>query len=222
MHLFESLIRVAKANRWECLAEFAEVRIEVSIEMNAYLSLLSRGKSLRFLVFAAVALVLPWIQMGNCQAADEKTMTVVSSDFRGNATIPKQFTADGRDISPSLSWSGAPQRTKSFALICHDPDAPNRNWVHWVAYNIPASTTALPQGAGSPSGNSVKQGTNSFRKEGWGGPSPPAGKPHRYVFDVYALNSVLGDLHSPRDDQLRAAMSGHVLAVGQLMGVYQR
>ncbi len=195
----------------------------MKIEMNARFSSLSPGKLSLLLIFALLALTQNGIQLRDCQAAGGKAMQVVSTDFENNQTIPKQFTADGRDISPAISWSGAPQGTKSFALICHDPDAPNGNWVHWVVYNVPPATTALPQGAGSQgAGRGFKQGTNSFRKQGWGGPAPPPGKPHRYVFDVYALNTVLGDLRSPRDDQLKAAMNGHVLAAGQIMGVYQR
>jgi hypothetical protein len=191
--------------------------------MKAQFSTTLPRKLLRLLMCAVLALAPVALQSINCQAAGGKAMQVMSNDFGSNQAIPKQFTADGRDMSPSISWSGAPQGTKSFALICHDPDAPNGNWVHWIVYNMPGTTTNLPQGAGSPTASaSFKQGTNSFRKEGWGGPSPPHGKPHRYVFDVYALDTVLGDLRSPRDDQLKAAMNGHVLAVGQLMGVYQR
>src|SRR5271154_7034950 len=144
--------------------------------MNANSSFLSQrkplGKLWRCLMFGVATLAVAGIRPCACQVMSGKAMQVASGDFRNNQAIPKQFTADGKDVSPSITWSGAPQGTKSFAVICHDPDAPNKNWVHWVAYNIPASTTALPQGAGAPSGSSFKQGMNSFRKEGWNGPSP--------------------------------------------------
>lgn len=174
--------------------------------------------------FAVITLLANCIAASSrsCQAAEVKSIQLASSDFRSNQAIPKPFTADGADNSPALTWNGAPSGAKTFALICHDPDAPNGNWVHWVAYNIPATSVSLARGAGAPTNTAFKQGTNSFRKIGWNGPSPPAGKAHRYIFDIYALNSALADLRNPTDDQLKVAMRGHILAKGQVIGLYQR
>src|SRR5258708_7374680 len=104
-------------------------------------------------------------------------MRLSSTAFQDGAAIPKQFTCDGADVSPALSWQDAPAETKSFALICDDPDAPRGTWVHWVLFNVPASVHGLPQGVPAqstlPAGE--KQGTNDFRKIGYGGPCPPPG-----------------------------------------------
>jgi Raf kinase inhibitor-like YbhB/YbcL family protein len=109
----------------------------------------------------------------------------------GEQHVYDGFGCSGQNVSPQLSWSGAPAGTKSFVLMVHDPDAPTGSgWWHWVVYDIPATVTELPQGAGSgkaalPEG--AKQGRTDFGSPGWGGPCPPPGKPHRYVFTVFAL-----------------------------------
>ena len=151
-------------------------------------------------------------------------MHLTSSAFRDGETIPRQFTGDGSDRSPPLAWSGAPDNTKSFTLICDDPDAPRGTWVHWVLFNLQASTHELPEGV-PPQGtlpDGAKQGTNDFRKLGYGGPAPPPGKPHRYVFKLYALDTLLDLMEGATRAQLEQAMRGHVLAEGQLIGKYGR
>jgi Raf kinase inhibitor-like YbhB/YbcL family protein len=152
-------------------------------------------------------------------------MELTSTGFPESATIPKQNTGDGKDISPLIRWSGAPANTQSFALICDDPDAPRKEpWVHWVLFNLPADTHELPEGVPAsetlPSG--AKQGKNDFGKIGYGGPAPPPGKPHRYYFKLYALDSMLNLKEGATKQQLEQAMKGHVLASGQLMGKYGR
>lgn len=150
-------------------------------------------------------------------------ITVTSSAFVEGGMIPKQHTCDGEDISPDLKWTGAPAATKSFALICDDPDAPVGNWVHWVLFNIPADVNALaaavpPEAALT---NGARNGKNDFRRLGYGGPCPPGGT-HRYFFKIYALDTRL-DLESGcTKAQLEAAMKGRILAEGQLMGRYKR
>ena len=147
-----------------------------------------------------------------------------SSAFQDGADIPRQFTCDGSDISPALSWSEPPAQTKTFALIVDDPDAPVGDWVHWVAWNIPAATRQLPENVAKsgdlPGGG--RQGTNDFRKTGYGGPCPPAGKPHRYFFKLYALDTTLDLKPSADKKDIELAIKGHVLAQAQWMGKYQR
>lgn len=150
-------------------------------------------------------------------------ITVTSSAFVEGGMIPKQHTCDGEDISPDLKWTGAPAATKSFALICDDPDAPVGNWVHWVLFNIPADATALAAAAPPEAAltNGARNGKNDFRRLGYGGPCPPGGT-HRYFFKIYALDTRL-DLESGcTKAQLEAAMKGRILAEGQLMGRYKR
>jgi len=151
------------------------------------------------------------------------TMTITSSAFTEGAMIPKEFTCDADDISPDLKWSGVPQGTKSFALICDDPDAPVGTWVHWVLFNIPADVSALPAGIPPDAAlkNGARHGKNDFRRLGYGGPCPPGGT-HRYYFKLYALDTVLTLDSGSAKAQLLAAMKGRILAEGQLMGTYKR
>jgi len=149
---------------------------------------------------------------------------LTSTAFREGETIPKMHTGDGKDVSPPLAWSKPPEGTKSLILICDDPDDPRGTWVHWVLFNLPAETRSLEQGvlAQDSLANGAKQGKNDFGDAGYGGPSPPKGKPHRYFFKLYALDTQL-DLNSgATKDQVVAAMKGHILAEGQLMGRYGR
>lgn len=150
-------------------------------------------------------------------------MTLTSSAFVHGAMIPKQYTCDGQDVSPPLSWSDPPEKTRSFALIMDDPDAPMGTWVHWVIYNIPATARALPEGvskdADLPDGS--RQGRNSWRRIGYGGPCPPSGT-HRYFFKLYALDTVLALASGATKEELLKAMEKHILAQAELMGRYAR
>jgi Raf kinase inhibitor-like YbhB/YbcL family protein len=147
-----------------------------------------------------------------------------SPAFREGEAIPRQYTGDGKDISPPLRWSAAPEGTRSFGLVCDDPDAPRGTWVHWVLYNLPAGARDIGEGvpAEETLANGARQGKNDFGKIGYGGPAPPRGKPHRYFFKLYALDQPLDLPAGAPKDQLLAAMKGHVLAEGQLMGKYAR
>ncbi len=153
--------------------------------------------------------------------------TLTSSAFTQGSEIPQVHTCEGADTSPPLAWSEAPAGTKSFALIVDDPDAPDpakpkMTWVHWVLYNIPATTTQLPAAVASaalPPG--TREGTNDWKRTGYGGPCPPIGR-HRYFFKLYALDCELPDLHQPTKAELENAMTGHILAQTQLMGTYQK
>ena len=161
-------------------------------------------------------------------AEEVKTiMQLTSPSFKNQKDIPKMFTCDGEDISPTLKWSGVPEGTMSFALIVDDPDAPDpanprMTWVHWVLYNIPATVGSLPEGVEDkdlPKG--TLQGLNDWKKTGYGGPCPPIGK-HRYFHKLYALDIVLPDLGHPTKAKLEKAMEGHVLSKAELVGLYQR
>ena len=146
-----------------------------------------------------------------------------STAFNNEERIPTKYTCDGQNVSPPLQWSAAPQDTKSFALICDDPDAPGGTWVHWVLYNIPGSTRALPEAIPSDAilADDSRHGKNSWGRLDYGGPCPPSGT-HRYFFNLYALDKMLDLSSGASKDQVRHAMQGHVLAQAQLMGKYSR
>lgn len=154
-------------------------------------------------------------------------LILTSPVFANNGSIPKQYTCEGADMSPPLRWSGAPQGTKSFALIIDDPDAPDprapkMTWVHWVVYDIPADAQGLPEDA-AKSGLPARatQGLNDWKRAGYGGPCPPTGR-HRYFHRLYALDTVRPDLGQVTKAQLLDAIKGHVIAETQLVGTYQK
>jgi Raf kinase inhibitor-like YbhB/YbcL family protein len=152
------------------------------------------------------------------------TLTLASPAFSTNGEIPKAHTCDGVGTAPPLDWSGAPERTKSFALIVDDPDAPDpkapkRTYVHWVAYDIPRSATRLAGGKATELG--FREGVNDGRSRGYTGPCPPVGR-HRYFFKLYALDVLLGDLGEPTKGDLERAMRDHVLEHAELVGTYER
>jgi len=150
-------------------------------------------------------------------------MKLTSPAFVEGAMIPSKYTCDGQDISPALAWSDVPAGTKTFALICDDPDAGAGTWIHWVLFNLPADSTGLPEGV--PADKTLKtggvQGTTSFRRIGYGGPCPPGGT-HRYFFKLYALDNTLALGNNATAKDVAAAAKGHILAEAQLMGRYKR
>jgi len=152
------------------------------------------------------------------------SLTLTSSVFMQNQPIPKEYTCDGSDISPPLTWKDPPERTKSFALIADDPDAPRRTWVHWVLYDIPPDLRELPKAIDHSDSlqNGAKQGKNDFGKIGYGGPCPPSGNAHHYHFKLYALDQMLELPAKAMKQQLLDAMKGHVLAETRLTGTYKR
>lgn len=154
-------------------------------------------------------------------------LEIASIAFAPGGAIPSLHTCEGRDVSPPLSWRGAPAGTKSFALIVDDPDAPDpaapkMTWVHWVLYDIPPTCDGLPEAvkpSALPAG--TREGTNDWGRTGYGGPCPPIGR-HRYFHKLYALDALLGDLGRPRKPALEKAMQGHVLAQATLIGTYRK
>ena len=151
-------------------------------------------------------------------------MQLTSSAFSEGEPIPARHTCDDKNVSPPLKWSGAPPGTKSLALIVEDPDAPAGTWVHWVLFDLPANTSELPEDLpkGQRLPNGAKQGLNDFKHLGYGGPCPPQGKLHRYVFKLYAVDSSLDLKPGATKKELEQAMEKHILAQGQLIGTYKR
>jgi len=149
---------------------------------------------------------------------------MTSSAFSAGETIPKKFTCDGPDFSPQLKWNAPAAATQSFALLMDDPDAPVGTWVHWVLYDLPADTQELPEGVAKQEqlASGARQGRNDFGKIGYGGPCPPAGKPHRYFFKLYALDSRLGLKAGATKADVERAMKGHIVGQAELMGTYGR
>jgi len=147
------------------------------------------------------------------------TITLKSTAFADGKPIPDQYSCWGEGISPPLEWSEAPAGTKSFALIVDDPDAPSGTYVHWIIYNIPASSTGLPEAVAPEAQlqDGSLQGMNSSRRTGFTSPCPPSGT-HRYYFKLHALDTALDLASGATKDQLLKAIQGHVLAEGQLMG----
>jgi Raf kinase inhibitor-like YbhB/YbcL family protein len=160
------------------------------------------------------------------EAPVEATRAIVpfgisSPAFRNGDAIPVMFSCDGSDISPILIWTEPPAGAQSLAIIMDDPDAPMGTWVHWVVYNIPASSRGLEEGmpAIPELSNGIRQGYTSARSTGYHGPCPPSGT-HHYFFKLYALDTMLTLSEKADKEELLAAMEGHVLANAELMGTF--
>ena len=159
-------------------------------------------------------------------------ITLTSPTLGEGGAIPKTSTCDGGDVSPRLTWKGEPDGTVTLALILDDPDAPGGDFVHWVMYDIPPNTDlSVPQGEGDIWANAdksrlalggIRQLRNGFGGFGYSGPCPPAGEAHRYIFKLYALDTEIQLEREATKEDLLAAMDGHILAQGQLVGTYAR
>lgn len=145
-------------------------------------------------------------------------MYLTSDAFKDGKDIPKEYTCDGANVSPPLTINQAPKETVRFALVMHDPDAPS-DWVHWLMWNIPKKDGGLAQGA-VPEG--AKQGNNDFGLPIYGGPCPPEGEEHTYVFDLYALDTSLVLDSATTKDELISLMGSHILEQATLTGTYKR
>ena len=154
------------------------------------------------------------------------TIAITCSAFSNQGSIPQRYTADGADVSPPLAWQGVPEGAKELAIICDDPDAPTAEpWVHWVIYGIPSSAKGLPQNVPRqetlPDG--TMQGMNTWPRLGYNGPMPPPGHgTHHYHFKVYAVGQATGLKPRATKNDVLAAIEGHVLAQGKLIGTYER
>jgi Raf kinase inhibitor-like YbhB/YbcL family protein len=152
------------------------------------------------------------------------SLTISSPSFSNGDDIAKKFTCDGPDVSPQLSWTEPPAGTQSFALLVDDPDAPVGNWNHWTIWNIPPTSRGLGEGLTKTAhvADGSEQGMNDFKKVGYNGPCPPAGKPHRYYFKLFALDIKLNLKGQAGKPELEAAMKGHILGHAEWMGRYKR
>jgi len=144
------------------------------------------------------------------------SISITSSSFQAGGDIPAKFTCDGTNVSPALQIGGVPNEAKSLVLIVDDPDAPRGLFTHWIIWNIDPKTTRVAENSAPAAG---VQGTNDFGKRNYGGPCPPSGT-HRYFFKIFALDTKLESKPNARRAELEAAMRGHVLAQGELMGRY--
>jgi len=151
-------------------------------------------------------------------------LDVSSTAFEDGGRIPVKYTCSGEDVSPDLQWSRGPPATESYALVVDDPDAPGGPFTHWTIFNIPANVTRLTEGVAASGrlDDGSTQGKNHFGRIGYGGPCPPAGKPHHYHINVYALDTRLRLGPGVSKDDLLKAMNGHILAQGELIGIYGR
>lgn len=151
-------------------------------------------------------------------------MSVRSTAFAEGSAIPTKHTGEGEDVAPPLAWSNPPEGTRSFVVLCHDPDAPlvtgagNYGFVHWVAYNIPASVTSLPEGGGQ-----YTEGGNDFGDVGYGGPMPPDGHgTHRYYFWVLALDDEPNLEPGLTMWEVLAKVEPNLIGMNRLVGIYER
>jgi len=182
------------------------------------------NKTKIFYGFSSMLLLLAFL-MPSTRGDQAMSLVITSPEFSSMGDIPARFTCEGRDLSPPLVFAGAPDGTRSLALIADDPDAPDpaaprMTWVHWILYNLPAGAGGLEEAVKDlPDG--TLEGLNDWKRTGYGGPCPPIGR-HRYFFKLYALDVVLPDLGRPSKADLEQAMRGHVLAQAQLVGNYEK
>lgn len=184
---------------------------------------LKRSHLLAVFVCCLISAVLLWRASEPVEGQTRAVLAVSSSSFPKAGSIARRYTCDGANISPQLEWQNPPAGTKSFALVMDDPDTPS-DFTHWLIYNISFRVRQLPEGA-SPRGSlpaGSREGANSFGRSQYGGPCPPPGNPHRYFFRLYALDLQLDLPAGATRQQLEAAISGHILAQGQIVGTYQR
>jgi hypothetical protein len=155
----------------------------------------------------------------NCSSVKKPEITVSSVAFKNDSLIPVKYSCDGENISPQLMWSKGPEDTKTYVLICDDPDAPAKVWVHWLIYNIHSTILEIPENAAEIKG--AKYGTNDFGNTVYAGPCPPDGT-HHYHFKIYALDCELPMTAGASLEEIESAMKGHILAHGELIGKYDR
>jgi len=159
----------------------------------------------------------------NCKSEKKNAgLTIISKAFAESEMIPSKYTCDSENISPEISWSKGPEETKTYAMICDDPDAPSKVWVHWVVYNIPSNVLELNEKFSMDSTyNNIVNGINDFKTLGYSGPCPPSGT-HHYHFKIYALDCKLNLKAGSSKANLEIAMKDHIRASGMLTGKYKK
>lgn len=184
----------------------------------------SRKRTLAGCALTALIMTLTACKSDSINTGVPMTLTIESSSFRQGDEIPRQFTCSGANISPAISWGAAPPATKSLILLVTDLDSRFHPYVHWILYNLPPEPNGILEGLPRTESlpNGAKQGTNSDPRIGYAGPCPPGTSPHRYVFTLYAMDTVLNPPTAPDKEQLTNAMRGHILAAGQLTGHFHR
>ena len=157
------------------------------------------------------------------QKQPEAKLQLTSTSFEADSSIPAKYTCDGANVSPALAWNEPPAATQSFALVVDDPDAPTKTVIHWLIYDLPPATRALPEGIPTkpklPDGS--RQGKNVAGKIGYTGPCPQAGAAHHYFFKLYALDYVTGLKTKASDADVDKAIKGHILAQAELIARFQ-
>lgn len=167
---------------------------------------------------AILLLLVSGASAGSKEGGKAGKFSLESTAFKDNASIPKKYTCDGKDINPPLTVRNVPAGAKSLAVVVDDPDAPTGVWVHWVVWNIDPAAGKIAENS-VPAG--ARQGKTDFKKNKYGGPCPPSGS-HRYFFKVYALDTALSIPAASTRDELEKAMKGHVLGEARLIGTYRR
>ena len=170
-------------------------------------------------VILSACLILSAYGRAACAATGD--LVVTSPAFDDGGMMPDRYAYRGENVSPPIWWSNVPQSAKTVAIICDDPDAPGGSWVHWIIFNIPSASGGTPEGVphGEALPGGIRQGMNDFRKIGYDGPAPPSGT-HRYYFNVYVLDRKIDIRPGSSAKDILAAMEGHILAKGSLMGRY--
>jgi hypothetical protein len=187
-------------------------------------------RSARWLTAWSVALPMGLLAQPVSGQAPAHEIVVASPTMTAGENMPRDYTPDGRNLSPPVTWSNLPEGTREIAVVCADFGAGNPPpWVHWIIYSIPASATGLPPGlpilADTPMPSELSgaiQGLNGWRRPYYRGPAPPAGTPHLYHFTVYALDQALGLEPGLTRRQLLRAMEGHIIGQGDIVPVYER
>ena len=192
-----------------------------------YMQMMSACSPVRLLACVAMTALMTGVAW-----AQTATITVTSPTLKANEVVPIDHTADGKNESPGLNWSGAPANTKQFALIYDDPDVVfgGQTFVHWVVYKIPGTAKGLPANlpidqvtlTAPPEIAGAIQGLSGFKRPFYRGPAPPPGKPHHYTWTVYALDAELPLEPGLNRNQLMEAMRGHIIGQGSLVAVYER
>lgn len=149
-----------------------------------------------------------------------KPFKLVGAGIKEGKPVPDKYTCDGENVSPALTWNGAPANTKSFAIIMDDPDAPMGTFVHWVLYNVPGTMTSLKEKSDFEK-IKAKEGLTSFGEQGYNGPCPPEGGPHRYIFKIFALDKMITPKDQMDKEELLKEMKGHILGEASLTALFR-